>query len=277
VARLMGVPRDRAVGGWLREMREETGLTAAAAAERMGWSGSKMSRIESGRHAVSIEDASALAALFGVKGDRRERLLALIRPVDELTCWWEPGLPGYPSECALSFHEVEATKIVQWASLTISEPLQTLDYARTTFAANGVPPEEMGEWLTGQQRRARLASGRLVPYMAYLSEVALRTPVGGLVRRQQLRHLLEVSQSVLVRVVRQVVPHAGLGGGWTMLHYGDTCRVARVELLGSSVYLNREGVRPYRAAETYLEGAALSLEQSRALIQSLIDQSVLLD
>jgi transcriptional regulator with XRE-family HTH domain len=275
VGRLVGVPRDRAVGGWLREMREETGLTAAAAADRMGWSASKMSRIESGRHGVSIEDASALAALFGVKGDRRERLLAMIRPVDELTCWWEPGLPGYPSECALSFHEVEATKIVQWASQVIPEPLQTLDYARTMFAANGVPSEEMGEWLSAQQRRARLASGRLVPYVAYLGEVALRTPAGGLVRRQQLRHLLEVS--VPVRVVRQVVPHAGLGGGWTMLHYGDTCRVARVELLGSSLYLNREGVRPYCAAETYLQGAALSLEQSRALIQSLVDQSVLLD
>jgi transcriptional regulator with XRE-family HTH domain len=268
----MAIPRDRAVGGWLRMMREEQGLTSVAAATKMGWSATKMSRIEGGHNRVSLEDAGGLLVLYGVTSKRRERVLALLRPADVSMCWWESGTPGHAPENPLSFHEMGATKVVEWSPQVIPEPLQTLDYARTMLAAGGAALKGMTQRLAEVERRNRITNSDLVPYEVYLGEMALHTPLVGDEHRQQLGHLFNVSHRMTVRLVPQSMLRIGLGDAWTMLHYGNALNVARVHLIGSSVYLSGETVVPYRNAETRLEDIALSREQSRCLIKSIIDR-----
>jgi transcriptional regulator with XRE-family HTH domain len=55
----------RRLAGELRRLRERTGLTGEEVADRLGWSGSKLSRIELHRIGVKQADLRKLLALYG--------------------------------------------------------------------------------------------------------------------------------------------------------------------------------------------------------------------
>ena len=66
--------RRRRLAAELRRLRERTGLTGDQVAERLGWSGSKISRIELNRIGVKLADLRRLLDLYGVSPDYREDL-----------------------------------------------------------------------------------------------------------------------------------------------------------------------------------------------------------
>lgn len=57
----------KSYGTYIRKLRDQAGLTAAAVAEKLGWSRSKMSMIETGTRNLSLEDAEAVAGVLGVE------------------------------------------------------------------------------------------------------------------------------------------------------------------------------------------------------------------
>jgi transcriptional regulator with XRE-family HTH domain len=69
--------RRRRLATELRRLREHAGLTGDQAAERLGWSGSKVSRIETYRIGVKPADLRKLLDLYGVNARYREELQAL--------------------------------------------------------------------------------------------------------------------------------------------------------------------------------------------------------
>src|SRR6266498_6150126 len=76
------------VGSQLRRLREERGLTRAEAAEPIGASESKISRMELGRVPLKERDVSVLLSLYGVHDDREcAALLARVRETN-VPCWW---------------------------------------------------------------------------------------------------------------------------------------------------------------------------------------------
>jgi len=75
------------LGGHLRRLREDAGITTERAALVIRGSHSKISRMEHGRVAFKERDISDLLTLYGVgPGDEREALLRLAR---------ESGTPGW--------------------------------------------------------------------------------------------------------------------------------------------------------------------------------------
>ena len=71
--------RGRRLAAELRRLRERTGLTGEEVAERLGWSGCKVSRIELQRTGVKRDDLVKLLDLYRVGEGRREELLTLVR------------------------------------------------------------------------------------------------------------------------------------------------------------------------------------------------------
>jgi transcriptional regulator with XRE-family HTH domain len=74
----------RRLAAELRRLRETLGLTGEQASQRLGWSGSKLSRIELHRIGVKQSDLRKLLALYGVDEYYRYELLSLSRLSYEL-------------------------------------------------------------------------------------------------------------------------------------------------------------------------------------------------
>src|ERR1700681_2101686 len=68
--------RRRELGALLRKLRTEKGLTVEQAAERLLFSMSKLSRMETGHGVATARDIRDLCALYGVTDDaEREHLM----------------------------------------------------------------------------------------------------------------------------------------------------------------------------------------------------------
>src|SRR6516225_3251321 len=80
----------RRLAGELRRLREVTGLTGEEVSQRLGWSGSKLSRIELHRIGVKQSDLRKLLALYGVDDSYRDELLALAASRARRGDWCRP-------------------------------------------------------------------------------------------------------------------------------------------------------------------------------------------
>ncbi|GIG58840.1 hypothetical protein Lfu02_32120 [Longispora fulva] len=72
-------PRRARLARHLRLLREDSGLTIETVGRRLGWSGSKLSRIETSLTGVTPSDAARLLDLYKVVSPRRDWLLAMAR------------------------------------------------------------------------------------------------------------------------------------------------------------------------------------------------------
>src|ERR1051325_5572235 len=85
--------RSRQVASLLRRLREEAGLTGAAAAAALGMSASKISRLETGNRGLYVDDVAALLGLYRVPEREREVILAQVKKSNERGWWESQGLP----------------------------------------------------------------------------------------------------------------------------------------------------------------------------------------
>ena len=80
--------RSRQVAAELRRHRERAGLSCTAAGARLGVSGSKISRIETGASGVQLDDVTALLRLYQVGERERASLVELARNAGR-SAWWQ--------------------------------------------------------------------------------------------------------------------------------------------------------------------------------------------
>ena len=122
--------RRRRLAAELHRLRELSGLTGDQVAARLGWSPSKISRIENIRSGIKVQDASRLLDLYGVEGSHRDDLLALAQEA-ERKGWWETFSADLPEEL-IDFigMEAEAATAWNWEPQVVPGLLQTESYAR---------------------------------------------------------------------------------------------------------------------------------------------------
>ena len=80
--------RARQLATEIRRLREVRRLTGEEVAAQLGWSASKVSRIETGRSPVTVSDLRRLLDHYQVPGSRRDRLIELARTADQRG-WWD--------------------------------------------------------------------------------------------------------------------------------------------------------------------------------------------
>jgi transcriptional regulator with XRE-family HTH domain len=279
--------RRRRLAAELRRLRERAGLTGDEVAEDVGWSASKVSRIETAQTAPRESDIRKLLALYDIGGRDADELLALAKEAAGKG-WWETYSPTLPPEySALIGMEAEAQSASSWAAQTVPGLLQTADYAREV--TNGyleriapVPPSE-----TGRRVEVRLARQQVLTrdhpleLRAVLDQSVLYRRFGDQdVMKSQLKKLLELSEraNISLRILPLDGPHPIGTGAFVLLQFGDVHHVTHqdvvyIENLTGSRYVEEEDeVYRYRRSFDRLTELALDEAKSREVLTAARDK-----
>ncbi|GAB2888995.1 helix-turn-helix domain-containing protein [Streptomyces mayteni] len=128
------IPR-RQLGGELRRLRENSGLIVLEAAQRVGISETKLSKVERGLAGLpKISDLEALLELYGVTNEEDVEFLLDTHRQSLGRGWWTPYRSFMPSGMATYIGlESEARNIRAWQPNVVYGLLQTEQYARAMF------------------------------------------------------------------------------------------------------------------------------------------------
>lgn len=275
--------RRRRLGAALRRLRESTGMSLEAVADELGWSTSKISRIELAKIAVTPADVRSLLGVYDdVLTDEIEQLVTLARE-DKQPGWWRQYAEVLPAwfEGFLSL-ESEAARLLAYESEVIPGLLQIEDYAAEIVRHSPYTPLPDEAARAAELRRARqvrLTGEDPVSLDVVINEGALRRVVGGsAVMGAQLRHLAESSKlpNVVVRVLTfEAGAHPGVDGSFTVLEFSDPGdpRIVYLDRMTDSDYLDGlRDVAAYRYAHERLRVAARSPSDTRKMITGLVEE-----
>ena len=272
--------RRRRLAAELRRLRERAGLTGDEAAAKLGWSGSKISRIELHRIGVKRDDLAKLLDLYRVESPYREELQALASESTRIGRL-ESVVAGLPADYAEYLSaEDEARSIWNWDPLVVPGLLQTEDYARAVHAGYQsmfrLPPGDAERRITLRHMRQQLLT-REPPLELFIviDESVLRRRFGdNAVMRRQLLRVTEVSEmpNVDVRVLPLGGDHPTTTGAFSYMQFPQVHDVplrdiVSVEHLTGSYYLeDEEQTFRYRVTFEALREKSLDVSESRDLI-----------
>ncbi|REK87514.1 XRE family transcriptional regulator [Streptomyces inhibens] len=275
------VVRRILLGSQLRRLRESRGITREAAGYSIRASESKISRMELGRVSFKARDVEDLLTLYGV-GDAQEReaLLSLAREAN-VAGWWHSYTDVLPGWFQTYVGLEGATSLIRVYEVQfVHGLLQTESYAQAVVK-RGMPdagPADIERRVALRMERQKLlVAERSAQFHCVLDEAALRRPYGEReVMREQLRHLIEVSERPNVRL--QVMPfslggHAGESGAFTMLGFQESGLpdVVYTEQLTSALYVDKpEEVAQYARVMDRLQAEGPSPSETRDLLRGLL-------
>jgi transcriptional regulator with XRE-family HTH domain len=261
--------RNRRLAAELRRLRESGDFTGDDVAERLGWSASKVSRLENARQAPRFADVRRLLDLYGVDGTYREQLLQLARDAVRRG-WWEAFSDALPEQYASYIGlEIEAEEICQWETQVVPGLLQTEAYAQAveqrSHSTEVIPPSRVDARVEARLERQSVLTREINPLrLAVVLDEALllRRHGDSAVMAEQLRHLQELSAlpNLTLQVLPLDGPHPIATGSFTLLQFPlvggiKFHDVVYIEHLNGCSYLEEE-------TETYRH--RLSFERLRA-------------
>jgi transcriptional regulator with XRE-family HTH domain len=273
--------RARQLAAELRRLRDAATQTGEEVAGRLGWSASKVSRIETGQTAPSRADLRRLLDLYEVSGTQRDRLELLGQSAGQRG-WWDAYADTLgPEYTALIALEADAASLRWYAPMLVPGLLQTERYARDVIRSGLLiaPPGEVERRVQVKMTRQRvLTHDSPVHLAAVLDEAVLLRMVGGPeVMREQLAHL--VTMAARPNVTVQVLPlaagaHPATAGEFTILTFPELPApdVVYLENMTSDLYVEQEAdVYRYSLAFDRLRALALDPQKSHALIATRAD------
>ncbi|WP_172607786.1 helix-turn-helix domain-containing protein [Streptomyces spongiicola] len=266
------------LGGKLRELRTAAGLDPSAVDDRLGFSRSKTSRIELGRHGCKSADAVALLKLYGVDGE--DRVAEFLRLVEQSrrSDWWRSFSDVLSDFFApLVALEGAAATIRTYEPFYVPGLLQTPAYARAVVESGPARlyDHDVHRRVELRQARQRQLDQPDAPRLwAVIDEsVLLRTVGGPGVMREQLEHLVAMMREP--RITLQIAPldvtaSVGVGTGVTYLRFAlsDLKDAVYIEHLTDSTFSQKPHVvEQYRDMLDRLGACALTPRRSLALIE----------
>ena len=268
--------RRRRLATALRQLREESDLNCTEAGKAVGWSESKISRIETGRVKIAQPDLEILLDLYDVTGDTRVSLLTLARQATHRG-WWRSYSDALPAwfENYIGL-ENGAKSLFTYQNQLVHGLMQTEEYAEAVIRAAqpAATADEVERQLGARStRQALLTASTPLQVWTVLDEAVLHRQVGGrAIMWGQLNWLTEISE--FRNVTLQVLPfdagaHASMGTSFELLQFpelGDTA-IVYIEDLTSSQYLETPAdLERYTLVFDYLRATALSPDRSAELI-----------
>jgi transcriptional regulator with XRE-family HTH domain len=264
----------RELGTELRRLRGDR--RAADVSSALGWSESKLSRIETAHTGITEADLDRLLTAYDVRVEDRDRLRDLARR-SRVRAWWTPyrsSVPDpYDEYVAL---EAEAIGICEWEALIVPGLLQTDEYARSVIEVGA----DIGDTETIQRRLAlRMARQAVLTrdpppaLQLIVDEAVLYREVGGPdVLSRQLVRLVDASHRPGLELL--VLPfsagaHAGQTESFMVLEFEEGTRSPVVHsegLTGGLFRVTPDEVEVYQDALDDLRERALSAEESRTVI-----------
>jgi transcriptional regulator with XRE-family HTH domain len=274
--------RGRRLRYELRRLREQAGLTRDEVARRLEWSGSKISRIETGQSRAQTGDVRDLLEIYGVTGAETEALVQLARE-GRKRGWWTAYNDVFTGTYVGLEAETSAMRTYQ--PQIIPGLLETEDYARALIRAGLVraDPDEIDRRVKARMARQDVLTRPDAPAIwAVLDEPAIRRPVGGAaVMSAQLRHLIEVTAAPNSKITLQILPlavgsHPGLSGPFVILDFpsAEDPSVVYLETATDGLYLEETAeIERYTLMFDHLRASALSSSESAGLIARMADET----
>lgn len=270
-----GTVKSRQVSAELRRLRRAAGMTAAEVGALMGMSQSKVSRMETGKRGLKVDEVAALLGLYKVHALRRVEILNMVREADTPGWVWLHGQRLPDQWATLIELESKATALRTFQPLWIPGLFQTPDYARAVIvgtAERELTDVEVDTKVAARLGRQNVISRVLPPNLhVLLYEPALRVPVGGpRTLAGQLRRLLEMGQRQHVTI--QVVPiaagaHPGLEGPFMIMDFDADPTLVHLENRVQSAFLEEAShIHSYRLAWMRILARALTARRSLEVI-----------
>lgn len=273
------VALKRRIAAELRALRERSGLTLEAAAQRAEVTKSSLSRFENGHSAPKIHTLRALMDLYHASEEQREELEQLTK--EAARRGWSTSVFGEAAsvpEWLRTYVGLEATAVsLRIRNMFIPGLFQTPEYARAVIAANGNKGIELERRLRLRISRQALLRGENAPKVhVLLDEGALHRKIGGPeIMRQQLAHLAELA--ALPHVTLQILTFeagsisAAVGEGFVIMYLDPDPPLVYLESYKIGHYIEdaQQTCRFEEAFET-LTKAALSTEESVAMVTKAI-------
>jgi len=265
----------------LRRYRTRARLTVTQAAGELGFSVSKLSRLETGSRLVGLTDLESLSRLYELSADERAELTSLIESSRQRSIWRELGELD-PGTAEFAELEYAATTIHDYKTSVITALLQTADYTRALIRAFEPDLPEYAVQTTAEARslRQRAVLGRSdhPNFVFIFDEAAARRQVGGTdVMREQLQHLGELSHHPLVSI--HVIPfaagaHVGMDSLFTILSFREAVRdIVYIDGLdGQVMHSGVDDVRRYRGSFSQLQRLALDVSASREFLARIAEE-----
>jgi transcriptional regulator with XRE-family HTH domain len=273
----------RALAQRLKQLRVEAGLTGDQASALVGFSDSKITKIERAQAVASREDVlKMIGAYGGVTDDERERLLIMVR-LGNRKEWWEQHDRQLPAKLGSYLGlEAVATSLRAYDTTVVHGLFQTPQYARAVIRG-GRPDlldDEVELLVDTRMRRQEVLVRKDQPLELWsiMDEAVLRRKIGGReVMHAQLEKLIKAAE--LPNVTLLVMPddmgvHAGLGGSLAILQFeAGTRPVVYIEGHAGNLYLERgEDLRRCQSIMNHILASAPRPDQSLALIREVSEE-----
>lgn len=265
----------REFGNGVRAAVESTGLFQRRLAELLGWQEAKLSDMLAGKGGVNELEVATLLAYCRTPLAERERLLALFRESGSFYAQFtDDGVPDQVR--TLINQEQEAIEIIDWSMILVPGLLQIFEYIEAVTAkAQTVSEENIPKTVAARAARAEILEHSR-SFTFYIHEQALWLPVGGTeVWREQLAHLLRLSvrKYISIRIVpRSIGMHAGTCGDFRLMKFSKYPPVVYIESVRCCLFFDdKETVDTYENILKDLAGVALDEEESRAVINSILE------
>lgn len=267
--------RGRRLARELRELRSRAGLTATEAARRVGWSKSKLSRIEEPSTRPSDDDVRALLQLYGLDSDRHDAIVQLNKDSWQRG-WWTAYGDAFTGMFMML--EEQAPEIYAYETTLIPGLFQTPDYARAMYSNRpDIDDADLDRLVAARMARKSILTRVRPPRIhAVINEAALRQVVGD---RDLMRKQLSELWSIAVEkptVTIQVLPFTAavpcaLFGSFTIFAFPEDhgLDVAHSEGPLGEWYAESSGqLTKTRVAYTDVSEAALSPDDSAEWLAS---------
>jgi transcriptional regulator with XRE-family HTH domain len=274
--------RERRLASELRRLRETaTSLNLEEAAGRLGWSKTKLSRIENTVRRVGPTEVQQMLNLYGVTGARFDALVRFSRTTRQRG-WWDTYESSLPTDYATYMGlEAEAEWLNSYTMSLVHGLMQTDDY--TYHVAKSIlmrfsPTSEVERRVAARMTRQEAWLERTEPARLWtiLDEMALRRVIGGPeVMRAQYKRIIELTD--LPNVMFQIMPlaaggHPGVVSSFAIMGFPErfTPDVVYVENMTSALYIEDEKeVHTYSLAFEQMGAMALSPKESLAMLEQL--------
>jgi transcriptional regulator with XRE-family HTH domain len=268
--------RRRELGFLLRKLRTDRGLTIEDVSERLLFSPTKLSRLETGRAGASPRDIRDLCLLYEVNDPVERGKLAALAREGKQRAWWQKYALPYATYVGL---EAEAASISDFNSDLVTGLLQVEGYARAILETAEPPLERavIDQYVEARLRRQAVLDGPDSPLSRFVvDEQALRRLVGSpAVMHAQMKRI--VTMAKLPNVTFQILPvrvgaHTAMGSPFTILEFDEPAvnNVVYVEGLVGNIYLeDATDVDRYKLIFSRLSSIALNPEDSIEMAESI--------
>ncbi len=261
--------RRRRLGMELRRLREQAGVTIDNVADRLEFSASKVSRIETGQTGASATDVRNMLTVYGVQGTTVDELVQVAREARQRGWWLRYGHVLTGAYVGL---EAGATAIRAYEAQLVPGLMQTEDYARRVIRATRptIGDEELDSRIRVRTiRQSLLDQNEPIDFWAILDEAVFYRMIGTkAIMRTQLDKLVAISErpNVTLQVLPFVVgAHAGLDGTFAILEYEEIADldVVFAENAAGGLFLEKDDeLQRYKFIFDRLQATALPPERS---------------